>query len=71
MCTALAHLTYYCSPRQYVSSQEGQRIIGDSHPHVVMLFSDIVGFSSLAVTLPPVEVFLLVCMSAAGSYVSH
>ncbi|KAK9789210.1 hypothetical protein WJX73_000342 [Symbiochloris irregularis] len=39
--------------------QEGQRIIGDSHAHVVMLFSDIVGFSTLAQTLPPVEVFLL------------
>ena len=41
-------------------AQEGQRIIGDSHPHVVLLFSDIVGFSSLAQSLPPVEVFVLV-----------
>ena len=40
--------------------QEGQRIIGDSHPHVVILFSDIVGFSTLATDLPAIEVFMLV-----------
>ena len=40
--------------------QEGQKIIGDSHPHVVILFSDIVGFSEMATTMPAVEVFMLV-----------
>ena len=42
------------------ATQEGQRIIGDSHQHVVVLFSDIVGFSSLANDLPAIEVFMLV-----------
>lgn len=58
----------------YVTLQEGQRIIGDSHSHVVMLFSDIVGFSTMAMTMSPVEVFLLVrvctvailCLKACG-----
>lgn len=40
--------------------QEGQRIIGDSHPHVVILFSDIVGFSTMATDLLAIEVFMLV-----------
>ena len=40
--------------------QEGQQIIGDSHPHVVILFSDIVGFSTLASELSAPEVFILV-----------
>lgn len=40
--------------------QEGQRIIGDSHPHVVILFSDIVGFSTMATEMPAVEVFMMV-----------
>ncbi|KAK9826256.1 hypothetical protein WJX74_003071 [Apatococcus lobatus] len=39
--------------------QEGQRIIGDSHPHVVILFSDIVGFSTMATEMPAVEVFMM------------
>ncbi|KAK9850452.1 hypothetical protein WJX84_008964 [Apatococcus fuscideae] len=39
--------------------QEGQKIIGDSHPHVVILFSDIVGFSEMATTMPAIEIFML------------
>ncbi|KAK9794043.1 hypothetical protein WJX73_001341 [Symbiochloris irregularis] len=39
--------------------QEGQRIIGDSHAHVVVLFSDIVGFSQLSSDVPAVEIFML------------
>lgn len=39
--------------------QEGQQVIGDSHEHVVILFSDIVGFSTMASTMSAVEVFLM------------
>ena len=34
-------------------------MIGDSHEHVVILFSDIVGFSTMASTMSAVEVFLM------------
>lgn len=40
-------------------SQDGHQVIGDSHEHVVILFSDIVGFSTLAATMSAVEVFLM------------
>lgn len=49
-----------CPSKGHLRMQEGQRIIGDSHPHVVILFSDIVGFSTLAMDLPAIEVFMLV-----------
>lgn len=34
-------------------------MIGDSHEHVAILFSDIVGFSTMASTMSAVEVFLM------------
>lgn len=34
-------------------------MIGDSHEHVVILFSDIVGFSTMAATMSAIEVFLM------------
>ena len=39
--------------------QDGHQVIGDSHEHVVILFSDIVGFSTMASTMSAVEVFLM------------
>ena len=39
--------------------QDGHQVIGDSHEHVVILFSDIVGFSTMAATMSAVEVFLM------------
>jgi len=39
--------------------QDGHQVIGDSHDHVVILFSDIVGFSTMASTMSAVEVFLM------------
>ncbi|KAK9784695.1 hypothetical protein WJX73_001889, partial [Symbiochloris irregularis] len=39
--------------------QEGQRIIGDCHDNVFVLFSDIVGFSTMATHMTPMEVFML------------
>lgn len=36
--------------------QAGYNIIGDSHPHVVILFSDVVGFSTMSSTMPAAEV---------------
>lgn len=39
--------------------QDGHQVIGDSHEHVCILFSDIVGFSTMASTMSAVEVFLM------------
>ncbi|KAK9828691.1 hypothetical protein WJX72_001553 [[Myrmecia] bisecta] len=39
--------------------QEGHKVIGDGHAHVVILFSDIVGFSSMSAKKQPREVFEL------------
>ncbi|GIL82425.1 hypothetical protein Vretifemale_11416 [Volvox reticuliferus] len=39
--------------------QQGQKFVADSHAHVVILFSDIVGFTSLSSKLPTAEVFLM------------
>ncbi|KXZ47741.1 hypothetical protein GPECTOR_33g623 [Gonium pectorale] len=39
--------------------QQGQKFVADSHSHVVILFSDIVGFTSLSSKLPTAEVFLM------------
>ncbi|GLC35005.1 Hexokinase-3 [Pleodorina starrii] len=39
--------------------QQGQKFVADSHRHVVILFSDIVGFTSLSSKLPTAEVFLM------------
>eukprot|EP00198_Chlamydomonas_reinhardtii_P009452 XP_001698789.1 chlamyopsin-6 [Chlamydomonas reinhardtii] len=39
--------------------QQGQKFVADSHGHVVILFSDIVGFTSLSSKLPTAEVFLM------------
>ncbi len=43
----------------YSYLQDGHQVIGDSHEHVVILFSDIVGFSTMASTMSAVEVFLM------------
>ena len=40
-------------------SQEGQHVIGDAYDHVVVMFSDIVGFSTMSSTMSAVEVFLM------------
>uniref|UniRef100_A0A7S0WIH5 Guanylate cyclase n=1 Tax=Chlamydomonas leiostraca TaxID=1034604 RepID=A0A7S0WIH5_9CHLO len=39
--------------------QSGQKFVADSHQHVVILFSDIVGFTNLSSKLPTAEVFLM------------
>ena len=39
--------------------QDGHAYIGDSYDNVAILFSDIVGFSTMASTMSAVEVFLL------------
>ena len=39
--------------------QEGQHVIGDAYDHVVIMFSDIVGFSTMSSTMSAVEVFLM------------
>ena len=39
--------------------QEGQHVIGDAYDHVVVMFSDIVGFSTMSSTMSAVEVFLM------------
>ena len=39
--------------------QQGQNLIADSHDHVCILFSDIVGFTTLASRLAISEVFFL------------
>ena len=44
---------------RFCALQDGHQVIGDSHEHVVILFSDIVGFSTMASTMSAVEVFLM------------
>ncbi|KAL6760740.1 guanylate cyclase, partial [Haematococcus lacustris] len=39
--------------------QSGQKFVADSHQHVVILFSDIVGFTNLSSKLPTAEIFLM------------
>ena len=39
--------------------QEGQHVIGDAYDHVVIMFSDIVGFITMSSTMSAVEVFLM------------
>lgn len=39
--------------------QEGQHVIGDAYDNVVIMFSDIVGFSTMSSTMSAVEVFLM------------
>ncbi|KAK9847967.1 hypothetical protein WJX84_006862 [Apatococcus fuscideae] len=39
--------------------QNGQKFIAETHPHVVVLFSDIVGFTTLSSKLPTTEIFML------------
>uniref|UniRef100_A0A7S3VS63 histidine kinase n=1 Tax=Dunaliella tertiolecta TaxID=3047 RepID=A0A7S3VS63_DUNTE len=39
--------------------QSGQKFVADSHQHVVILFSDIVGFTRLSSKLPTAEIFLM------------
>ncbi|KAL3153016.1 Hexokinase-3 [Trebouxia sp. C0009 RCD-2024] len=47
-------------PQSIISRiQDGHQVIGDSHEHVVILFSDIVGFSTMAATMSAIEVFLM------------
>ncbi|KAK9843250.1 hypothetical protein WJX74_009238 [Apatococcus lobatus] len=39
--------------------QNGQKFIAETHPNVVILFSDIVGFTTLSSKLPTSEIFML------------
>ena len=39
--------------------QEGQHVIGDAYDNVVIMFSDIVGFSTMSSSMSAVEVFLM------------
>lgn len=42
-----------------LAAQEGQHVIGDAYDNVVIMFSDIVGFSTMSSTMSAVEVFLM------------
>ena len=44
---------------QFDLLQEGQHVIGDAYDHVVVMFSDIVGFSTMSSAMSAVEVFLM------------
>ncbi|KAK9836885.1 hypothetical protein WJX74_010424 [Apatococcus lobatus] len=39
--------------------QNGQKFIAETHKHVIVLFSDIVGFTTLSSTMPTSEIFMM------------